>query len=102
MKHKVYKLKPYDSHKSFYGKAIVTEVNGYSILKSYDTEVAYIDREGGFHRLWAGYSATTMRHINAFICTCHNNLERECTGKAWWVRLPVESLPWVTIYCMTA
>ena len=90
---KEYRLKPYDSHKSFYGKAVVIETNGYAMLKSYETIVAYIDKAGSFHRTWDGYSATTMRHINAFICTCHCNLERECTGKAWWERLPVEDLP---------
>jgi len=71
-----FNLKPMDSHKSFYGKAKVTETqdgqgNNFAILTSYETVVAVIDdydnedfRE--FYRTWGGYSATTMRHINSF------------------------------------
>ena len=60
-------LEPVDGRKSFYGKAIVIERdNGDVELKSYDTIVARI-RNGKFYRLWNDYSATTMRHINAFV-----------------------------------
>lgn len=40
------------------------EIDG--VLVSYDTKVARIVPDGSFHRLWGGWSATTMRHINQF------------------------------------
>ncbi len=40
------------------------EVDG--VLVSYKTAVARISKDGSFHRLWGGWSATTGRHINAF------------------------------------
>ena len=72
-----YELKPiHTNQKSFYGKAIVT-VSHYNgavtrlVLESYGTEVAMvrIDKCGLAYvrRLWSGYSATTMRHVNEFI-----------------------------------
>ena len=36
-------------------------------IKSYDTIVAFIDRYGGLHRLWSGYGATTIKHINTVL-----------------------------------
>lgn len=83
---KEFDLKPmYDRAKSFYGKAIVIEKdNGDIELRSYNTIVARI-RNGIFERLWGGYSATTMRHINSFIDTYGIN----GGGKAWWVALEV-------------
>jgi hypothetical protein len=63
----MYNLKPVDSHVSFYGKAKVYDVNGYHVLRSYDTMVAYIDSYDHFYRTWGGYSATTMRHVNSFL-----------------------------------
>lgn len=49
----------------FNGRAVIIPVeNGY-ILKSYETEVAAIVG-GSFFKLWAGYSVTTLKHINAF------------------------------------
>lgn len=62
----VYNLIPKDSHNSFYGKAKVLENNGLKVLRSYDTDVAYYDADGKFHKLWDGWSATTGRHIKAF------------------------------------
>ena len=44
-----------------------------------------IIRNGNFERLWSGYSATTMRHINSFIDTFGTN----GGGKAWWDKLAV-------------
>lgn len=72
-----YELKPmHTNQKSFYGKARVT-VSYYNgavtrfVLESYGTEVAMvrIDKCGMAYvrRLWSGYSATTMRHVNEFI-----------------------------------
>ena len=64
---KKYNLTPNDSHKSFYGKAIVKEYeNGVKILQSYKTDVLRIDPDGKLTRLWNGWSATTGRHIKAF------------------------------------
>lgn len=65
---RIYELTPggYDRAKSFYGKAKVIEKDGETLLQSYDTTVCKIDKSGEFVRMWEGYSATTMRHINAF------------------------------------
>lgn len=80
-----FELKPTDNRKSFYGKAeVITKENGDIELKSYNTIVARI-RNGNFERLWAGYSATTMRHVNAFIDT----FGVSGGGKAWWTSLEV-------------
>lgn len=82
---RVFELKPIGGRKSFYGKAEVIEKdNGDIELKSYQTIVARI-RNGKFERLWSGYSATTMRHINDFL----NTYGISGGGKAWWVNLEV-------------
>ena len=84
-----YNLPCYDSRKSFYGKALVIEYdNGEKHLKSYDTIVFRIDPDGGLHRLWSGYSATTIRHINSFL----QHFGHPHGGKAFWDSLPVEDL----------
>ena len=73
----------HDRAKSFYNKAKVTELdNGDIELTSYNTIVCRI-RNGKFERLWDGYSATTMRHINAFV----DFYGIEGGGKAWWTKL---------------
>ena len=36
------------------------------ILTSYYTDVCYIDNNGIFHKIWHGYSKTTLKHINIF------------------------------------
>lgn len=60
-------LLPCDSHKSFYGKAVVIiKDNDNRFLKSYDTIVCHIDENNNFIKDWNDYSATTMRHINSF------------------------------------
>lgn len=72
-----------DARKSFYGKAIVTEFdNGDIELTSYKTIVCRI-RNGKIQKLRNGYSATTMRHINAFL----KFYDLEGGGKAWWNNL---------------
>ena len=82
---KAYELKPTNNRKSFYGKATIIErENGDIELQSYQTIVARI-RNGNFERLWAGYSATTMNHINSFIKT----FGISGGGKAWWQSLAV-------------
>ena len=80
-----FELSPLNGRKSFYGKAIVIEKdNGDIELKSYDTIVARI-RNGIFERLWDGYSATTMNHVNSFIDT----FGISGGGKKWWTSLEV-------------
>ena len=70
--------------KSFYGKAKERTENGETILQSYNTDVCKIDRDGNFHKLWNGYSKTTLAHVVAF-CVEHGI---EYGGKKWWVSLP--------------
>lgn len=83
-----FELEPIDNRKSFYGKCKVIEMeDGTKILKSYNTYVCKIDPDGTFHRTWAYYSFTTMRHINAFID--YYGIEGE--GKKWWNNLPCET-----------
>lgn len=77
---KMFELIPTDNRKSFYGKcAVIERDNGDIELRSYNTVVCRI-RNGKFERLWDGYSATTMRHINAFTLTYGFGNG----GKAWW------------------
>lgn len=82
---KNYTLNPTDGRKSFYGKCSVSEINGTKYLKSYDTTVACIDRGGNFIRLWNKWSATTMRHVNAFRVA--NDLPQIC--KREWMAMDV-------------
>ena len=66
-------------------RAIEVHHNGMRFLISYWTIVAYEDSEGKFHRLWDGYSQTTVKnHVAIF---GHNFSKKE------WEALPVESLP---------
>lgn len=82
---KMFELRPMNGRKSFYGKATAIERdNGDIELRSYNTIVARI-RNGKFERLWSGYSATTMNHINSFIRT----FGIDGGGKAWWISLEV-------------
>jgi hypothetical protein len=82
---KRYELKPINGRKSFYGKAeAIEQDNGDIELRSYNTIVARI-HHGKFERLWSGYSATTMNHINAFLHT----FGISGGGKAWWTGLEV-------------
>ena len=80
----VFYLNPVDSRKYFYNKCYVVKDNNNMICYSYNTPVARFD--GKFHRLWSGYSATTMRHVNSFAAYCglHES------GKKWWDSLPIE------------
>lgn len=80
---KIYESSPmgYERAKSFYGKAKVIEKdNGETVLQSYNTEVCKITSGGEFVRLWSGYSATTMRHVNSFL----QLVGIAGGGKAWW------------------
>ena len=82
---KIFDLIPTDGRKSFYGKAKVVDNNGVKTLYSYNTPVAKIGRTGKFTRLWDGYSATTMRHVNAFLDT----YGIKDGGKSWWDQQPI-------------
>lgn len=77
-----YELKPARGQKSFYGKARVRlETDGAETLLSYNTPVLRREPSGALARLWSGYSATTLRHVAAFI---GRNI-----GKAEWNKMPV-------------
>ena len=85
---KMYELQPTDGRKSFYGKARVIEKdNGERVLVSYDTEVCKVTSSGRFVRMWSGYSATTMRHVNSFL----DLVGIAGGGKAWWDAQTVEA-----------
>lgn len=71
----------YKTRKSFYGKAQIIETEKGRYLLSYDTIVCFLSYGGTFVRLWNGYSATTMRHIDGFMI--HVGLSQYC-GKSWW------------------
>lgn len=83
-------ITPYDSHVSFRGKARIAHVESksgriYEILISYNTAVAMLDSAGRFIRLWNGYSATTARHIDAFL----HRYKLPGVGKHEWLELPI-------------
>ena len=82
---KALELKPTNGRKSFYGKALIIEKDDGDIeLRSYNTIVCRI-RNRKFERLWDGYSATTMNHINSFLDT----FGIDGGGKSWWTSLEV-------------
>ena len=67
-------LKPiYDSRKSFYNKATITEDANGKYLTSYNTVVARItDKNNGYQiapyaEIYGIYSQTTLRHIKEFL-----------------------------------
>lgn len=71
-----YELKPFHTNqKSFYRKAMVTVSYNddcmYLVLQSYDTNVVMVKiSKGGMphvQKLWGGYSATTLRHVNELL-----------------------------------
>lgn len=57
----------YDSAKSFYGKAKVIEIENDVFLISYDTIVAFFNRDTKVAKVIGTYSATTLRHIKEFL-----------------------------------
>ena len=72
--------------KDFYGKAKVEENCQFITLYSYETAICRVSKSNGhFVRIWGGYSATTMRHINAFLDTL--GLDR--MNKKQWEALSV-------------
>lgn len=57
----------YDNAQSFYGKAKVIEIENDVFLVSYDTIVAFYNRETKIAEVIDTYSATTLRHIKEFL-----------------------------------
>ena len=57
----------YDNKQSFYGKAKVIEIENDVFLVSYDTVVAFYNREVKIPKVYDTYSATTLRHIKEFL-----------------------------------
>ena len=81
----IFELPCFDRRKSFYGKAQVVQTNEGQYLRSYDTYVCFLGNNHNFVKLWDGYSATTMRHINSFMQYC----SLPYGGKSWWDKLEV-------------
>lgn len=78
----IYELTPRDSRKSFYGKALIIEMNnGDVLLQSYSTIILIKKPDGKLIRTWDGWSATTGRHIASF---CGLN-------KKEYLKLPLDS-----------
>lgn len=86
---RIFDLPCYD-RKSFYGKVKVIECKEGRYLQSYNTLVCFLSYGGTFQKLWDGYSATTQRHINAFMrfVGCPS-----LGGKTWWTSLEVWEKP---------
>lgn len=72
--------------KSFYGKMKVIERDREKLLQSYNTIVCKLDSCGNFKRLWSGWSATTQRHVNAFVD--YYGMP-ELGGKSAWEKMEV-------------
>lgn len=87
---RTYDLHPIDGRKSFYGKCKVIAYYSDNGITSYElvsyTTIVCSYSVNGFTKLWDGYSATTMRHINAFMA----HLGYDYRGKAWWESLPID------------
>lgn len=61
-----YQLKPiYENKKSYYNKAVIEESNGKKTLKSYETDVCFIENNKAVVK--ETYSQTTLRHIKEFL-----------------------------------
>ena len=65
------------------GKATVYDNGKGLVLRSYYTDVCKIYRKR-FYKLWVGYSATTLNHINEFL---HSNGYR-VISKREWIEMP--------------
>ena len=79
-------LAPQNGQKSFYGKAqALIDDNGTITLLSYGTAILRLTGDK-LTRLWAGWSQTTQKHINAFMAVygCGE------AGKAYFDSLPFE------------
>lgn len=81
-------LAPIDGRKSFYGKCEIFSVNFDNssgvILYSYgEPVIAVIDDKP--IRMWDDWSATTHRHVNAFLAKCGKGK----ISKAEWLKMEV-------------
>lgn len=78
---------PWQSQKSFWGKAQVCYDGNVWWLMSYGTEICMIDEreDGNFMRSWLGYSKTTLKHVNAF----RYEFGQRKMSKAEWLSLPI-------------
>ena len=84
-------LKPiHDWQKSFWKRAHVDRrpAIGCVVLLSYDTPVCFVDAAGSFHRIWDGWSRTTMRHVVEFVRQLGRGVGP--LTKREWEALPVE------------
>lgn len=79
----IYELYPYNCQKSFYGKAKVIETETGRYLLSYETIICKLSKNGTFTKYWDEYSATTMKHIQAFM----SFVFWPYGGKKWWLEL---------------
>ena len=76
------------AQRSYYGKAKYRTENGFTILKSYDTDViACNPTTGEIKRLWSGWSKTTQNHINDFL----RLFNLPTIDKKAWLSLPCEN-----------
>lgn len=68
----------YSTQKSFYGKAVVTELdNGHKVLTSYNTNVCELDQNNNIVEI-GYYSKTTAKHVNEFIMqNGHNGMTKK-------------------------
>lgn len=57
----------YDSAKSFYGKARIVEIENDVFLVSYETIVAFFNRDTKIVKVVDTFSSTTLRHIKEFL-----------------------------------
>ena len=75
--------------KSFYNKARLLKYhNGKTVsLQSYNTVVCQIKDNAFFVKLWSGYSATTLRHINSFLAYMGEDIR---LSKSQWLRLDAD------------
>lgn len=87
MKTHITELVPSNSRKSFYGRARVIEIAGAHCLRSYDTVVGCVDKDGVTHRYSDWDSKTTRCHVKSF-CEQFSDID----SKAFW-KLPCEKHP---------
>ncbi len=63
----IFELKPINGRKSFYNKCRVEVDGNISYLYSYNTNVAYYNKEKGEMVVKGQYSGTTTSHVKAFL-----------------------------------
>ena len=94
-KAKLTELIPTNGRKSFYGKAKVAIVDGVVCLRSYDSTIASMSRNGNVYRHYDGERTnTTCTHLRSFLAT----FAPSASEKEFW-QLPVKPAPalWVDL-----